>query len=160
MCLFNYKNYNLSLLNNGLLIQFGKSYPAGNVYFPITYQAISIVDVTATSNITTWPQAWASAIYLNKFVWDGTGTEWNNPNRNIRINWISIGFNNGIILQWGFPYTSKTTFPIAYTKVPSVTGGGEYSFGGTDNRIDEVTTTTFTSYCSFIGQKGWISIGV
>ena len=78
--------------NNGLLIQFGRSYPAGTVYFPITYQAISIVNVTATSNITTWPQAWASAIYLNRFVWDGTGTEWNNPNRNIRINWISIGF--------------------------------------------------------------------
>lgn len=71
-----------------------------------------------------------------------------------------MAFNNGIILQWGFPYTSKTTFPIAYTKVPSITAGGEYSWNGTDNRIIAVTTTTFTSFCAFTGQKGWISIGV
>ena len=68
--------------------------------------------------------------------------------------------NNGIILQWGFPYTSTTTFPIAYTRVPSVTAGGEYSFGGSDNRIINVTETTFTSACNLSVQKGWISIGV
>ena len=68
--------------------------------------------------------------------------------------------NNGIILQWGFPYTSTTTFPIAYTKVPSVTAGGEYSWQGTDNRINNVSTTNFTSACMFGGQKGWISIGI
>ena len=68
--------------------------------------------------------------------------------------------NNGIILQWGFPYTDKTTFPIAYTKVPSVTAGGEYSWSGSDNRIKEVTKTAFTSACNFSAQKGWISIGV
>ena len=79
------------VFNNTLLIQFGKSYPAGTVYFPITYQAACIVNITATSNITTWPQAWVPAIYLNRFVWDGTGTNWNNPDRNIAINWMSIG---------------------------------------------------------------------
>lgn len=81
----------MSLLNNGLLIQFGKSYPAGTVYFPITYNGIPGVTVTAISNITTWPQAWVPQIYNNRFVWDGNGTDWSSPNRNITIAWISIG---------------------------------------------------------------------
>ena len=71
-----------------------------------------------------------------------------------------MDISNTILLQWGFPYVTTNTFPITYTKIPSVLAGGEYSWGGQTNMIRDVDIATFTTITSRTDvQRGWLSIG-
>lgn len=84
----------LSVLNNGLIIQWGRAYNAMvDVYYPIIFPAgCGCLVITANSNINYWPSCWVGAAYPNYFDWDGTGTAPSNPNRNIWIYWLAIGY--------------------------------------------------------------------
>lgn len=51
--------------------------------------------------------------------------------------------NNGLLINFGAYIASTNTYPLAYTSFVRCITGGEYSFGGTDNRLLSTTLTTF-----------------